>query len=198
MTALILASGSATRAAMLRAAGVVFTQVRPAFDEDAGKHRLRQEGAEVSAQVVALAHGKARSVSAQHPGALVLGSDQMLECGGVVFDKPRDGQEAAAHLRRLSGRSHRLVTAAVLLRAEAPVWSWVDAPELEMRALSESFLAQYLQAVGEGALQSPGAYQVEGLGAQLFTRIAGDWFSILGLPLLPLLAELRRLGELAP
>lgn len=198
MSALILASGSVTRAALLRAAGLNFSQMRPAYEEEAGKQRLRAAGTDTAGQVLALAEAKALAVSATHPDAWVIGSDQMLECEGVAFDKPRDLAEAASHLQRLSGRAHRLVTGVVLLRAQKRVWRHLEAPMLQVRPLSAAFVTTYLAAIGDQALQSPGAYQVEGLGVQLFSAIEGDWFSILGLPLLPLLEELRRLGLAQP
>lgn len=194
MSGLILASGSATRAAMLRAAGLTFAQVRPPYDEEAGKQCLRNGGTDIAGQVLALAHAKAQVVSMAHPEALVIGADQMLECGGVAFDKPQNLEEAASHLKNLSGRTHRLHTGAVLLQGGEHIWSHLEAPALKVRPLSAGFVAGYLAAMGERALQSPGAYQIEGLGAQLFSGIEGDWFAILGLPLLPLLEELRRLG----
>jgi len=191
---LILASGSATRAALLQSAGLTFAQVRPAYDEEAGKQRLREAGIDIPGQVLALAEAKAMAVSKAHPDALVIGSDQMLACEGCAFDKPRDLEEAASHLQRLSGRAHQLLTGAVLLQNGKRLWSHLEAPVLRMRPLSAAFVAEYLKAIGERALQSPGAYQVEGLGVQLFAAIEGDWFAILGLPLLPLLEELRQRG----
>jgi septum formation protein len=124
----------------------------------------------------------------------VLGGDQMLDIDGQVLDKPKDMDEARAHLKLLRGREHKLVTAAVIARAGAPVWRHVEVPRLRMRAFSDAFLEHYLAEAGEGILSSVGAYQLEGLGAQLFERVEGDYFSVLGLPLLPLMAFLREHG----
>jgi septum formation protein len=144
-----------------------------------------------------LAEVKAAKVSARHPGALVIGADQILECAGRWFDKPVDRSEAAAHLRTLASRAHSLATSVCIYRDGAPLWHHNEVARLAMRPLSERFIADYLAAVGEDALSTVGAYQIEGLGAQLFTDIEGDYFTILGLPLLPVLEFLRANGVLA-
>lgn len=191
MTAhLILASGSATRASLLRNAGLDFTAVRPAVDEEAVKQSLRAEGFDVRAQADALAEVKALSVSRRSAG-FVIGADQMLELEGEALDKPKDRAEAKNHLERLSGKTHTLMTAAVIARESAVIWRAVDTPRLTVRPLSAGFIDGYLDAIGEAAFQSVGAYQLEGRGAQLFSRIQGDYFSILGLPLLAMLGFLR-------
>jgi septum formation protein len=127
----------------------------------------------------------------------VLGCDQMLECGGVWFDKPPDRAHAAAHLRALAGKTHRLVSAVVAYRKMVRVWHHVDSAKLVMRPLSDSFIESYLDRAGDDARASVGAYQLESLGAQLFTRVEGDYFTVLGLPLLPLLGFLRANGVVA-
>jgi septum formation protein len=189
----ILASGSRTRADMLRNAGLEIEIVRPNVDEEMVKAGLRHEGLTPREQADALAEAKAVSVSRRRPG-LVIGADQMLSCEGATFDKPPTLEAARAQLEALSGKQHILHTAAVVARDGAPIWRFVAEPKLRMRALSPDFLAGYLDAVGEAALESVGAYQLEGRGAQLFADVSGDYFSILGLPLLPLLAFLREHG----
>jgi septum formation protein len=195
MTEIILASGSKARARMLAAAGVAFTVVKPNVDEDAVKQSLRAEGVKPRDQADALAEVKALKVSAGRAG-LVIGSDQMLALGDRLFDKPRDKTEAASHLASFSGKTHELLTAVVLARAGAIIWRKVEVVKLHMRPLSAAFIASYLEAAGPTVLESVGAYQIEGLGAQLFARIEGDAFTIQGLPLLPLLDALRTQGAL--
>lgn len=188
---LVLASGSRTRAAMLEQAGVSAVLDRPLVDEDEVKAAGRAEG--VSADIVAeaLAELKAQRITRRHPGALVVGADQMLECDGRWFDKPADRAAARAQLLDLRGKTHRLVSCAVVVRDGERMWHRIDSARLTMRNFSEAFLDDYLDRVGDEVLHSVGAYQLEGLGAQLFHRVEGDFFTILGLPLLPLLGFLR-------
>jgi len=193
---LILASGSATRRKMLEDAGVAIAVEKPRVDEEAVKAGLRAEGLRPREQADALAEVKALSVSRMRSG-LVLGADQMLALGDEAFDKPADRAEARAQLLALRGKTHALVTAAVIARDGQVIWRHVDTPKLTMRAFSDAFLDDYLDRVGEGALSSVGGYQLEGLGAQLFSRVDGDYFSVLGLPLMPLLSYLRDIGEIA-
>jgi septum formation protein len=195
-TPLVLASGSAIRAQLLRAAGVAFEVRRPPVDEEAVKAALRAQGLSPRDQADALAEAKAVAVSRLQPGCFVLGADQMLALEDAVFDKPADRAGARAHLQRLRGRTHRLISAAVIARDGEPVWRRIETPSLTMRAFSDAFLEAYLDQVGEAAYASVGAYQLEGLGAQLFARIDGDYFSILGLPLLAVLDFLRENGAL--
>lgn len=197
MPRLILASGSAARAALLRAAGVPFEAMLPAVDEAAVKEAMRAENAPPAHIAEVLAEFKALRVSMRVSEALVLGADQVLVCNGVLFDKPADLDHARAHLQALRGRRHELVTVACLARNGAPVWRHVARAHLTMRPFSDDFLDQYLDRVGAAALESVGAYHIEGLGSQLFSAIDGDWFAILGLPLLPLLDMLRQHGVLA-
>ncbi len=190
-TKLVLASGSASRRRLLEAAGVPFEAAPAAVDEDDVKLAMKAEGAEAFDVAEALAELKAQRVSPRFPGALVLGADQMLVCEGAWFDKPADLTGAAEHLRRLSGRPHHLLTALCLLRDGNRIWHHRDRAELIMRPLSEAAIQAYLSKVGEAALDSVGAYQLEGRGIQLFQSISGDFFGIQGLPLLPLLDMLR-------
>lgn len=188
---LVLASGSRTRAAMLEQAGVSAVLDKPLIDEDEVKAAGRAEGVPAEAVAEALAELKAQRITRRHPGALVVGADQMLECEGRWFDKPADRAAARAQLLDLRGKTHRLVSCAVVVRDGERIWHKVDSARLTMRNFSESFLDDYLDRVGDDVLHSVGAYQLEGLGAQLFQRVEGDFFTILGLPLLPLLGFLR-------
>ena len=194
---LVLASASASRAALLRQAGLTAATDPAQVDEAEVKTGLKAEGASASQIAETLAELKAQKISRRRPGALVVGADQMLDCGGVWFDKPVDLDQAAGHLRALSGKTHRLISAVCVVRDGARLWHHIDEARLIMRPLSEAFIADYLDAVGPAALTSVGAYQLEGLGAQLFTRVEGDYFTILGLPLLPLMDFLRNQGVVA-
>lgn len=190
---LILASGSAARRAILTAAGVAFAVSRPMVDEEAIKQRLRDEELAPREQALRLAEEKALSVSRSQAG-LVIGADQMLALGDSVFDKPVDIHAARKQLQSLRGRTHALLTAVVVAEGEEVLWRHLDEPKLAMRAFTEAFLECYLEDAGDAVLKSVGAYQIEGLGAQLFERVEGDHFSIMGLPLLPLLQFLRSRG----
>lgn len=191
---LVLASQAAVRAVMLRAAGLTF-EVRPArVDEGTLKSAMRPDDPEGRATVQALASLKARRVSAQAPGAFVIGADQLLVCGMEWFDKPVDLDDAQAQLQRLRGRKHTLVTAVSVVRDEAEIWSELACPEIAMRSFSDAFLERYLERAGDAVLACVGGYEAEGLGGQLLAGIEGDWFAVLGLPLLPLLAFLRSHG----
>ena len=196
MEEIVLASGSASRRAMLEAAGIAFTVDKPEIDEGAVKHQSRSRDLSVEATAAALALAKAAIVSARRPGRLVLAADQMLECDGEWFDKPSGQAAAARQLSCLSGRTHRLVSSAIVLRDGVALWDATTTAELAMRELSETYIRDYLAAAGDGVLGSVGAYQIEGLGVHLFGAVHGDHFTILGLPLLPLLAFLRDVGVL--
>lgn len=196
MTAVVLASGSRTRALMLEQAGVSVTCHPAAVDEEEVKLSCKAEGLPVEAAAEALAELKAMRVTRRHPGALVIGADQMLECEGDWFDKPVDRAAARAQLLRLRGRTHRLVSCAVVVRDGERLWHQVQSARLTVRPFTDAFLDDYLDRAGERVLGSVGCYQIEGLGAQLFSRVEGDWFTILGMPLLPLLGFLRAHGVL--
>jgi septum formation protein len=191
---LILASRSPARAMLLNKAGISFEAIPAAIDEraiEAPLVRARRTPAEIA---VALAEAKAVAVSRSEPAAIVIGSDQTLEAAGQHWSKPESIAEARDHLQRLSGRTHALHAGVAAARNGAAVWRHLDTAHMTMRELSAGFIDAYLTEVGDEALTSVGAYQVERRGIQLFARIEGDFFTILGLPLLPLLAWLRAEG----
>jgi septum formation protein len=191
---LILASASVARATLLHAAGLDFT-VRPAdLDEAAIKEAARVAGKGAIEAATALAAAKACAVSRQMPDAYVVGADQILTLDDRWFDKPRDLAETRAQLLALRGRRHTLATAVCAARHGVPLWQAASAPQLTMRRFSDDFLRCYLGAEGESLLASVGAYRLEGRGVQLFARISGDHFAVLGLPLLELLGFLRDCG----
>ena len=193
---IILASESRTRAKMLRDAGVEI-ETRPArVDEAAVKAAMAAEGALALDVADTLAEMKALRISQREGETLVLGADQVLVCEGRLYDKPDSRETAAEQLRDLRGKSHDLISAAVVVQGGEPVWRHVGRARLTMRPFSDAFIDQYLEEVGEAATWSVGAYQLEGRGAQLFSRVSGDYFSILGLPLLELLGFLRVRGVL--
>jgi septum formation protein len=194
--AVVLASASAARRRMLLNAGIAFDLDPAAIDEAAIKAEARQAGATAEAAALALARAKAAAVSARRPDAVVIGADQLLTCADIWYDKPADVEAAVQQLQSLCGRAHRLVSAAAVVRAGETLWQTVDVASLTMRPFSEAFLERYLTAMGRSVTRTVGAYQLEGPGIQLFERIDGDYFTILGMPLVPLLACLRELGVL--
>ena len=193
----ILASRSPARARLLRAAGVEITQLEAAIDEVGVRDGLRAEGVQAEDAAVILAELKARRVADQvGPGAIVLGSDSIVDVDGEWPEKPMDRTAARAQLLRLRGRRHRLVSAAVAFRNGVRVWHHVEVASVWVRPFSDAFLEQYLDAAGTEVLGSVGAYHLEGLGAQLMARVDGDFFTVQGLPLLPVLQFLRDQGAL--
>lgn len=188
---LILASASKSRSNLMRAAGLAFEIVPAHVDEDSIKLAMKEEGATAADCAVALAEFKAGTISQRYPEALVIGADQMLECGGIWFDKPKDMAGAREHLVNLRGRTHTLSNSAAVALNGAPIWHHTSVARLTMRNFTDAFLDEYLAAVGPSAMSSVGAYQLEGRGAQLFSKVDGDFFTILGLQMLDLLAFLR-------
>lgn len=192
---LVLASQSASRRAMLSAAGVAFDATFAGVDEDAAKVALRHLAPRDLAD--ALAELKAVKVSARMPGHLVLGSDSMVVLeDGTILDKPVDRADAAAHLRAMSGKRHDLWSAAVIAENAQPIWRHVDRAKMHVRPLSDAFIETYLDAEWPAIAGCVGCYRIEGPGAQLFTRIEGSQFTVLGMPLLNVLDFLRVRGEL--
>jgi len=192
--ALLLASQSGTRRRMLEAAGVPFTAVAAELDEEAAKAELEQQRLDARELAERLAHLKARNVAAPAM-TLVLGSDQTVErADGAILGKTSDLREARAQLLSLRGSAHRLHSAAVIYDSGAPAWSASESVTMHVRQFSEAFLDDYLAREGEAVLGSAGGYRIEGLGAQLFDRVEGSHFAVLGMPLLPLLAFLRERG----
>lgn len=197
MTALlILASASEARADLLRHAGVTIRIAPAQVDEDEIKIALRAEGAPARDQANILAEMKALAVSRSHPGILVLGADQILDLAGRSFDKPVNRAEARAHLLALRGQRHDLLSAAVIAKDGKPIWRHIGRARLQMRPFTEAFLDDYLDQMGEAVTKTVGGYMLEGLGAQLFARVDGDYFTILGLPLIETLGYLRLQGHL--
>lgn len=191
---IVLASASNSRQAMLTAAGVDFTVFPAAIDERAIEADMAGSPPDEIAQ--ALAAAKAAAVSDQHPGAWVLGSDSLVEGDGERFDKPGSRDQAAAHLRRFSGRAITLHSAAALAKDGRIDWVESDFARLLVRELSEAFIAAYLDAEWPAIASCVGAFRIEGPGPQLFERISGDQFTVLGMPLLPVLGALRERGVL--
>lgn len=196
---LILASGSPYRRKMLQAAGLVFRVVPADVDEAALKRGLASQTPPPAPAAIAdaLARAKAHSVSIHHASATVIGADQLLEFDGELLDKPGDLSAARAQLERLRGKTHRLISAVVVAEAGQVLWAHVDEAVLTMRPFTPEFLDRYLAEAGPDLCRIVGAYEIEGLGIQLFERVEGDHFTIIGLPLLPLLAELRSRGVIA-
>jgi septum formation protein len=194
---IVLASASKARREMLASAGVAFT-VEPAdVDEPAIRRELAKKGDADPPQVAEiLARAKAEDVSRKHNGSLIVGADQVLALGTEILSKPADAGAARRSLLHLKGRTHELHSAVALAEGGKVSWSHIATARLTMRDFSDAFLDEYLRRAGDRIGQSVGAYELEGLGVQLFERIEGDYFTILGLPLLPLLTELRSRGRI--
>jgi len=192
MPSLILASSSPSRRQLLASAGLSFTVVPAGVDEEEIKRGLATAAPQELAET--LAEMKAVRISARHPDTMVVGADSTLACKGRMFDKPPTLQAARKQLLTLRGQTHELFSSVVVARGGTRLWHWNERARLTMRAFNETFLDTYLSRAGEAVLGSVGAYQLEGLGAHLFTRVDGDYFTILGLPLLPLLSFLAGHG----
>jgi len=193
---IVLASSSRTRAALLTQAGIKAVRDPARIDENEIKAMNRRKGSEAGVAAMALAEAKALTVAARHPGALVIGADQILNCAGTWLDKPTGRADARAQIALLRGQSHELATALCVARDTNVIWHDLHRPRLTMRAFSDPFLETYVGGLTREDMGAVGAYRLEGPGIQLFERIEGDYFAILGLPLLPLLDFLRGQGEL--
>ena len=188
---IILASASEARHRLLASAGIAARAIPSDIDETALKARNVSAARAGGELALRLAEAKALAVSAQHGDDLVLGADQILLLGHRLFDKPRSTAEARAQLLELRGRTHLLVSAVAAAQGGGILWSHCEAAKLSMRNFTDAFLDQYIDALGDELLSTVGAYKIEGRGIQLFERVEGDHFTIIGLPLLPLLSYLR-------
>ncbi|MEM6661010.1 MAG: Maf family nucleotide pyrophosphatase [Pseudomonadota bacterium] len=197
MTALILASASASRNTMLSDAGIDFFADPADLDEASFRDNHLRQGKSPTDLAVSLAIEKARSVCQRHAGKFVLGSDQILIFGDELISKVPDREHARELLWRLRGQRHQLISAAAFVRDGVVIWSAFETADMYVRSFSEGFLESYLDHAGEGILGSVGCYHLEGLGAQLFDRIEGDFFTVLGLPLIKVLGALREHGVCA-
>lgn len=196
MTRLVLASGSPHRLSLLRNAGVDPDAVPSTIDERSVEAPLLSSGAGPEDVAEVLAEAKASEVSERHPQALVIGADQTLGLEGELLHKPEDMEAARRQLLALSGRTHRLTSAVVLAQGGQALWRHSASADITFRELTPPEIGRYLAKAGPAALGSVGCYQIEGLGIRLIERVEGDFFTVIGLPLLPLLAELRARGAL--
>ncbi len=190
---LVLASASPFRRMLLENAGIAFQAKAADIDERAIEGQVERQGSSPEEVALILAEAKARNVGQAFPDDIIIGSDQTMSLGARVYHKPRDMNEARDHLLSLSGQVHQLNSAIVLTRGNDVLWKHVSSARMSVRVLTPAFIEAHLGRVGNKALASVGAYQLEGEGIQLFDKIDGDYFTILGLPMLPLLAKLRNL-----
>ncbi|HEY8948646.1 MAG TPA: nucleoside triphosphate pyrophosphatase [Rhizomicrobium sp.] len=197
MTRLVLASSSESRANLLRKAGVPFETIPARVDENTVKESMLAANQPHRVIADALAELKAVRISAAHPGALVIGADQVLSFGGELVSKCATMDEARALLSRLRGKSHELFSAAVLAKDGVPIWRHTERAKMTMYPVSDEFIEVYLAKKGEDLLWGVGCYRLEDEGAQFFSHVAGDYFGILGLPLIQLLSALREQGVIA-
>lgn len=188
---LVLASSSQSRARLLEQAGVAFSVVPARVDEESIKDAMLSEAAKHADIADTLAEIKSLRVSSETPADLVIGADQILSCEGRLYNKPINMDEAGRQLAELSGKTHELMTAVCVAQGGRVIWRHIETAKMSMRRLSDDFSKDYLLKMGDAALYTVGCYQLESLGVQLFDKIDGDYFSILGLPMVPLLAFLR-------
>lgn len=196
----ILASGSAVRAKLLSNAGVPFRAIPAEIDEDALKNAYLKNASnpsELESLALYLAQEKAKDVSSRHPEALILGADQILLFEGQVFNKPRDADDLRQNLKILRGKTHQLINGTTLFRDRDEIWSQTKTCRLTMRDFSDAFIDSYIEAMGDSVLACVGGYQFEAMSVQLFDHVDGDYFTILGLPVLDLMDPLRNAGVLA-
>ena len=196
---LILASASAARQAMFTNAGLKYEAMPACVDEESLRDAAAHDSLSPADTATMLAEAKARKISARHPDAVVVASDQLLVYDGAIYAKPACRDEAVARIKMLGGASHELVTAGVMLLDGQRLWHVVKTPRLTMRKFDADFAENYVDALGHDALghvalQTPGVYMIEGLGAQLFSAMEGCFYSIMGFPLLECLAHLRIMG----
>ena len=193
---IVLASGSRIRSQLLANAGVAHEIVVPRVDEQAVKQAMLAEEAPARDIADKLAELKGLRASLRHPETLVLAADQVLVCRGVLYNKPSDSKELHNQLSSLRGQTHELLSAAVICEGGKPVWRHIGRAQLVMRSFSDTFLSEYIYREGAGLLETVGGYKLEETGSQLFSRVQGDYFSVLGLPLLEILGFLRARGHL--
>ena len=184
---IILASKSRARQALLKNSGIKFRAVPADIDE-----RKFSKGLKPARAAQELAKRKALAISAQYPDALVIGADQILECGGKIFSKAKDKKDAAKKLKSLRGKTHKLISAVCVTQGKKVLWSHTDVAKLTMHNFDDAFLTLYMSKAGPSLTRAVGAYELEGAGAWLFKKVQGDYFTVLGLPLLPLLQFLKR------
>ena len=194
---LILASASKSRSRILSAVGISHEIIPANIDESRVKVKLIETDSDPATVAKTLAEMKAQKISCLHSNSLVIGADQVLYYGDEMLNKPINIQDAKEHLNKLSGRNHTLLVSTCIFLNGNILWQFTDKANMEMRLLSESYIDWYINEIKEQVCETLGAYRIEGLGAQLFSSIEGDFFSILGLPLLPLLKELRNHGVIS-
>ena len=191
---LILASQSFARQALLRQAAIAFSTAPASLDEEMIRQSAIGEGASADEIAVLLAEIKGEKSAANHPDAMIIASDQLLVCEGVIYGKPKSLEEAKSHLMQLSGKRHQLITAAILFDKGKRIWHHIARPEITFSEFEEAQIKDYLDHFKKDALNSPASYYLEGPGIHLFADIFGDYYSILGLPMMALLPQLKRHG----